>query len=71
MQMYTTMKFLNFHLLQRESHLSSEESILSNQSQQVCEMLQFDSWGYKSVIGVTISSQLRSPCLSLESYIQD
>jgi hypothetical protein len=29
---------LNFHLLQRESHLSSEESVLSNQSQQVQEI---------------------------------
>jgi hypothetical protein len=44
------MKFPDLPLLQRELHLSSEESVLSNQSQQGCEMLQFDSWGYESVI---------------------
>jgi hypothetical protein len=47
---YTTMKFLHFHLLQRELHLSSKETVLSNWSQKGCEMLEFNSWGYESVI---------------------
>jgi hypothetical protein len=52
------MKFLNFHLLQRQSYLWSEEYVLSNRSQQGIAMLHFDSWGYESVIRCYRSSLL-------------